>query len=163
MSTLNNKLYLFAQAQADLYNYLGISRRLTNGEMSEVENLHANHGSGNIDIPTAYPQVLDYRKQQWATATDEVNSDDEIHIKLENEEGFDKRNIIRFNILTIWRKHEGGEPTVFVHATHLPRPEELAYSSPDSVESCEQGINFYGDEVLIVLNDDLCTTTRNNY
>ena len=151
MSELDEKLATFQQAQADLFNHLGISRRLTNGEVSTVPDLHYNHGSGNDDIPTPFPEVLDYRGRwcgMMARGAQKAGRD-ELLVRIDEEGPKTLANYIRFNILSYW---EYDEQTRIVMGTHLPKPDELLYAQPDMVEVVERGGIAYGDVCLLILD-----------
>ena len=148
MATLNEKLRQLQQAQQEFFNYVGISRRLTNGEMSEVDTIHYKHGSGNNDIPTAYPDVLDYRAQQWVESYTDRNAAEEIWVKLDNSEEWEPENYVAFHILTIWQQ----EGMVLAVCSHLPKPAELEYVHAEEVPKVEAGGVFYGDECLLLLD-----------
>jgi hypothetical protein len=148
---LKEKLAAFQQAQHDLFTHLGISRRLTNGETTEVPDLHYNHGSGNDDIPTPYPEVLDYRGRWVGMAARGARKagDDEILIKIDDNGPQDLSNFIRFNILSHWGYDDQID---IVMGTHLPKPDELHYAQPDKVAIVEQGGIAWGDVCLLILD-----------
>jgi hypothetical protein len=160
MSELDEKLRQFQQAQQALYSYLGISRRDENQKHTKTAGLRYTHGSGNIDIPTAYPEVLDYRAKEWKATSSEQNSDDEIHVRIDETQDWEPENTVRFNILSIWTSEDG---YVGVMASHLPKADELHYAHPDEVPNVEAGNNFFGDSCLLLLTPDLGTSELDDY
>ncbi|ALW85657.1 hypothetical protein AUC43_11490 [Hymenobacter sedentarius] len=162
MPTLTEQLANFKQAQHALYTHLGVSRRNAKGQHISVPQLRYTHGSGNQDIPTAYPEVLDYRGKEWRASETAGNSDEEIHIMIDSSQDWTPNNTIRFSILSIWDTEEEGG-TVFVAANHLLKADEMHYEHSDSVESVEAGTNFYGDTCLLILNPRLGESLLEDY
>ena len=160
MPTLDEKLQAFQEAQRALYSHLGITRRDENQKHLPTDGLRFTHGSGNVDIPTAYPEVLDYRQWTWKITSTEQNSDEEVHVKINSTEDWESENTIRFNILSIWDMPEGHTG---IMVSHLPKPDELHYAHPDSVESVELGNNFYGDRCMLLLTPALGFTELEDY
>lgn len=150
MSTLDELLRQFQSAQRNIYNYLGISRQLPSRADSDVAILRHKHVSGSEDIPTAYPEILDYRGKEWRQASSRPSSDDEIHVKLQSGKEWELDNTVRFNILTIWVDNEAS--TVCAVCNHLPKPDELYFAHPEAIERVRRGINFYGDSCLLILS-----------
>lgn len=152
MTVLDELLKQFQQAQQDIYGYLGISRQMQHRTVSEVPVLRYKHVGGNEDITNAYPEIIDYRSKQWRRASDEINADDEIHVKIWNVEDWSELNTIRFNILTIWADREGG--VICAVCNHLPKVYELSFHRTHAIKQVERGVNFYGDFCLLILSPD---------
>jgi hypothetical protein len=154
--TLDDHLSIYNSAQSELFDFLGISRHLENHEQTKVSDLHFNHGSGNLDIPTPYPQILDYRNQIWRAAGrgGQRLGDDEALIRVNDNSGWDLGNLIRFNIMSWWTP-DFDKSLKVAAVTHLPRPDELHYSQPDMVSVVEQGGTAWGDVCILLLRKEM--------
>lgn len=150
MSTLDELLQQFQQAQQDIYNYLGVSRQMQGRADTKVDILRHKHISGNEDIPTIYPQIIDYRDREWRQKWGRSSSDDEIHVKIQNNKEWEPENTVRFNILTIWADKEAN--AICVVCNHLPKPDELYFAHFTAIGRVRRGANFYGDSCLLILS-----------
>lgn len=155
MSELDNKLRQFQQAQRELYEYLGIVRHEGDNSQERLRAKRYSHSGGLIDIPSPYPEVLDYRTKQWRIADSDRAGQEEIHIKIDAMDFWEAENIIRFHLYSIWEGEE--DPFTHVMGTHLPKPQELEYAHPDEVAKVEAGSRFFGDYCLLLL------TSANGY
>ncbi len=68
MSELDNKLQALAEAQRDLYDYLGVTRREADDAGNFQQAKFYAHSTGLSDITVPFPEVLDYRKNKWRIA-----------------------------------------------------------------------------------------------
>jgi hypothetical protein len=153
---LDDHLAIFNGAQTDLFNFLGISRKLENYKTTEKAGvrIHFNHGGGNINIPTPWPQVLDYRGRPWQTARRDGRQpgDDVILIRADESGSWEAENVVRFNIMSWWTPAFDATLTVAA-VTHLPKAEELYYAQPDKVPLVEAGGMAFGDVCILILRD----------
>lgn len=150
--TLDDHLTIFRGAEREFFAFLGIGTREANYASTELEGKHFQHGSGNIDIPTPYPMVLDYRGQQWRAARrgGQEPGDDEILVRADETGGWEPDNLIRFNIMSWWTPEFDASLKVAA-VTHLPRVDELHYAQPDKIPFVEAGGDAYGDVCILIL------------
>lgn len=149
-SELDDKLRRFQQAQRELYDYLGVVRREGGRGAEPLRAKHYNHSGGLTDIPSPYPEVLDYRAKKWIVVDRAHAGQEEIHVRIREHADWTDSNIIRFHLYSIW----DGEHDPYIHAvgSHLPKPEELEYANPDKVSRAERGELVFGDRCLLLLD-----------
>ncbi len=162
MSELDSKLQALEKAQRDLYDFLGITRR----EADDAGDFHRAkyyaHSTGLYDIPTAYPEVLDYRKNEWRIADSVIGrGQEEVQVLPLNILDWDSEHIIRFHIYSI--KDREGDGLIHVIGTHSPKSHELEYSFPDEVARVEAGDYFFGDRCMLLLNPKIGHTDVEEY
>ena len=154
MSELDEKLQALHTAQQDLYTYLGVTRREADDAGEFQRATFYPHSTGLSDIPVAFPEVLDYRKNKWRIADSRIGrGQEEIQIMpLDVAAGkvdWESEQVIHFHIYTI----KSAAPDL-IHAigNHLPKPHELEYSFPDEVARVEAGEVFFGDRCFLLLD-----------
>ena len=154
--TLDDHLSIFHGAQADLFAFLGVSTRGVSSAGVHPAGTNFEHGSGNLDIPTPYPLVLDYRGRQWRAARrgGRQPGDDEVLVRANEAQDWHPDNLVRFNIMSYWTP--AFDPTLTVAAvTHLPRVDELHYAQPDKIPFVEGGGDAYGDVCILILKGEV--------
>jgi len=161
MTELDNKLRALTDAQRDLYQYLGVTRR----EADDAGDFHSAkfyaHSTGLSDIPAPFPEVLDYRGNKWRIIDSVIGRGQEvIQVLPFDVTEWDSEQVITFHIYSI---KDGDDGLTYAIGNHFPKAHELEYGFPDEVAKVEAGEPFFGDRCFLLLNPSNGSTELEDY